>query len=851
MMLRRTLNIMMLVLVAAVASAQVNLSAYEYWIDGHYDQRTTGISNEQELALGIDLSELPDGLHFFNFRAKDSNEQWGSMQRYAFMRTATLQDNIIRYETWMDNDFDHRQLIEQTGDSLVQVVDISALGAGAHFYNLRAQNAEGYWGPVQRYMIFVAEPDASAQVAAVRYWLDDDTLNISEKATRGITVDVTMDVSHLPAGTHSFSCYLQNILGDTTDVYHYDFELGYVATPVITHAGNTFTLSTTTPGATIHYTLDNSRPTQRSRQYTESFRVTDNDTIRAVAVRPGWIDSEEARFVVNWFTDPIDPEPVEQEWHYCDSVATGFTYIAAEIEHHDAEVAEWHARQRVYCDTLRAMLTCCTLDTVAKTTAYWGEVLQIEDRLTDISEVMKGVQEEREALLTLADSLRAADSLLIATLGEATSKAQVDSLGRLMSQHRQRYDEVARRLDQLLATAEAQLALMPALTVQMKDIEQGIVVSTTAISVSYTLRKEQLLRLHRYPKLRHLDLKRASMENDALPDSIFMGLQQLVVAEMPVNVISVGTGLFAECPRLAAIVWHCTGIVADRRVLRGIDNPNLLLYVGSHALVRDVDIINVVIDGVAEKIVLTDGDTPGQNINFCAPLPFHVSGDISYTHRYDQTSGYGECRGWETIALPFNVQTVTHETRGTCVPFAAYQYPLRPFWLCQLTEQGFEDAGGISAHTPYIISMPNNEHYSPFYQLNGSVTFAAHDTDVAVTTQLVSHRGATSFIPVFEQVEAAPQVFALNVGEPADGDPEGSVFISDYADVRPFQGYRQTTEPGVQRIGIASDLEAATQGIIDISVTPGKQPTFNLRGMSVQTPHKGVYIKGGRKVIKR
>ncbi|MBP5771563.1 MAG: hypothetical protein J6W75_09420, partial [Bacteroidaceae bacterium] len=44
---------------------------------------------------------------------------------------------------------------------------------------------------------------------------------------------------------------------------------------------------------------------------------------------------------------------------------------------------------------------------------------------------------------------------------------------------------------------------------------------------------------------------------------------------------------------------------------------------------------------------------------------------ISYTHAYLQETNKGECRGWESLVLPFDVQTITHQ-KGEIKPFLAY-----------------------------------------------------------------------------------------------------------------------------------------------------------------------------------
>ena len=70
-----------------------------------------------------------------------------------------------------------------------------------------------------------------------------------------------------------------------------------VATPLISPASSTYTtpqtitLSTTSPGATLRYTLDGSTPTAASPQYTAPFGVNTQTTVRAIGFRTGWTTS--------------------------------------------------------------------------------------------------------------------------------------------------------------------------------------------------------------------------------------------------------------------------------------------------------------------------------------------------------------------------------------------------------------------------------------------------------------------------------------------------------------------------------------------------------------------------------
>ena len=82
---------------------------------------------------------------------------------------------------------------------------------------------------------------------------------------------------------------------------------------------------------------------------------------------------------------------------------------------------------------------------------------------------------------------------------------------------------------------------------------------------------------------------------------------------------------------IAAIVWNAdNALTAD--MLSGIDNPNLLVYV-TEASKAPSGVQNVIIDGVASEIVLTDAT--GNN-NFYCPQSFTAK-SISYSRDFSQT----------------------------------------------------------------------------------------------------------------------------------------------------------------------------------------------------------------------
>ena len=195
---------------------------------------------------------------------------------------------------------------------------------------------------------------------------------------------------------------------------------------------------------------------------------------------------------------------------------------------------------------------------------------------------------------------------------------------------------------------------------------------------------------------------------------------------------------------------------------------------------------------------------------------------VTYARNFNQTSGYGEAAGWQTIVLPFNVKEITYSKRYSqeqetiaLAPFGSKALETAgtlPFWLYELGTDGkYKAATEIKAHQAYLICMPNNDKYPSENNINGEVKFAASDAANGITlgtTQGVLKRSkGTKFdlVPTYDGVMQHDTVYVLNENNWYYGDeknyPAGSVFIKNYNEnyssypaVYPFRAYLATNE---------------------------------------------------------
>ena len=341
-------------------------------------------------------------------------------------------------------------------------------------------------------------------------------------------------------------------------------------------------------------------------------------------------------------------------------------------------------------------------------------------------------------------------------------------------------------------------------------------------------------------------------KNGGEGEARFDGLTAWVYGDATLDDAFAEVGREEALKTIAAIVWEGNGELTSEQ-MQGITNPNLLVYV-NEASKAPAGVQNIIVNGSAAQIVLTDAS--GNN-NFHCPLSFTAQ-SISYTRNFSQTTEIGVCRGWETIALPFNVQSISH-SHGALVPFGGGNggYPI---WLHQLRDNGLTPVTAIEANTPYLICMPNNRVYPSAYNQAGNVTFASSNVTVPETNPREAFGGGVTLVPAFQGMDSSSDIFTLNVGEASGSYAEGSVFISNYRSVRPFQAYARHSSGArgddddryipLTSIGGGDD---DTTGIMEVIQTTdnGAGDWYSLDGrkLSSKPMKKGVYIQNGKKIV--
>ena len=284
------------------------------------------------------------------------------------------------------------------------------------------------------------------------------------------------------------------------------------------------------------------------------------------------------------------------------------------------------------------------------------------------------------------------------------------------------------------------------------------------------------------------------------------------------SLLSVGDSLFHGSESLRAVLWNVDLPILSTMFDENSYN-NLLVYVPSgqefsHPLI-DAGRMALVCDGKSNVFELNG------NHSFYCPISFTAE-KVSYQRAFAQLTGLGQTAGWETISLPFDVQSYIHSVKGEIAPFGVDAEC--NFWLAELEGDCFKKTTVLRANSPYIIAMPNNTAYGD-YSMRGTVTFTASEALIEVTDAITVSTGAGQmFVPSYESIEPQVGIYVLNITEKYEEYNSGSVFVPNKYALKPFSAYVKPTMGSMTaplyRVVSQKDVEEEV-GIHSVSVRDG------------------------------
>jgi hypothetical protein len=208
------------------------------------------------------------------------------------------------------------------------------------------------------------------------------------------------------------------------------------------------------------------------------------------------------------------------------------------------------------------------------------------------------------------------------------------------------------------------------------------------------------------------------------------------------------------------------------------------------------------------------------------------------------TNGHG---GWDTIVLPFGVQSVTNMENGEQIDWRHGVDDVgHRFWLRGFTGTDgsqsiyFDNVVQWEANEPYLIAVPSDT-WGDFYDLRGKpLCFTANQTIVHATKSM--QRTWYPFTLLGTLSRKTVNGYVLN--------DSGDAFIrSAEGEVNPFRCHLTADDKtGVARIAIHSGITQILAPNNETESTDG--PIFHINGIRMNKngnlPH-GMYIQNGKK----
>lgn len=349
-------------------------------------------------------------------------------------------------------------------------------------------------------------------------------------------------------------------------------------------------------------------------------------------------------------------------------------------------------------------------------------------------------------------------------------------------------------------------------------------------------------------KLLHLDL--TDVTSDSIPAGAFHSTLRSLV--LPSGIKNISGNIFRrKQSNLCALKWTSTNPI-PAGMLDSLINRNLLLYVDDASLTtnvypRNLYPIHLVASGVSIGI-----DFNVQDWFYC-PEEFIAKQVVLDRYFYKETGINGECAGWETILIPFDVQNVVDnryddELFLDMIPFGVNPEEERlRYWLYAPTISGWERATAIKANEPYLIAMPKNELYYGPFNVGGFVSFSASNAVVHATPDEIirDFTGGRKLVGNYDGFDMSPEEYEKVLGinpdtVEIDGKSyrPGSVFVPCHN----YYGYHIVVHP-FEAYMLAEGEQALRK--MEIFTSSEVEDVLADMEMKVWTENGGIRIKAG------
>ena len=833
------------------------LNSYEYWIDKDITNKKTTESTNGTIILDLDVTTLTQGVHYLNFRAKDKLGHWSNLLTQYFYRTSTDNgaDNALSsYEYWIDKDVTNKKSVESSNGMVTFDLDVSDLSQGVHYLNFRAKDKLGNWSNLLTQYFYRTSTDNGADNAlnSYEYWIDKDVTNKKTSESNNGTIILDLDVSSLERGVHYLNFRAKDKLGNWSSLL-----TQYFVCP----------LENITKGKISNYaywlnddlnTLQTGNFTQTEVLQWDGFLL---DIPKAIipktmpeSIQLTSTSKEDGTTTFSWTNDVqlnLQFKDEAERW----SVASIDTFAHTSKQTIDAKLLTLNKGNSFQKPVSRA-LEAISIDINKEDSVYWKAdqpcILSVFNPKNELvytlsgSDILTGKKIKTEekgtyyALLHDAthDETYNKDVITIVCIGQNTSDTiHVEPAGTLPELAGDPEAIVNLTLTGYLNGTDIKF-IRSLKNLQRLDISGARIVEGGDKYYQNYLTADDITGDYMFCNLPNLTRLVLSNHTTKIATAALSNCTGLTEIEIPASVTSVEKAVFNGCNQLLLINWNAQAAITAESFDTPAKMGNLLIFApeGTGCTYEG----NVVINGMAEKISLTHGK------GFRSPQAFKAK-DITYKRNFSMKSGNKiNAAGWEAIVLPFDVQSFSNEKQGELAPFNSGKKGVKPFWLAQMTTDGFEHTTAMKANKPYIISLPNSESYEDEFNISGEVQFHAEDAggvEVKATSykELARIEGSNRImIPAYETVFKHDTVYAINPATYENIAP-GGAFVRNLRDVQPFEAYLISKEAAINAPKLYSigGIGGEITGIEEL-------PSDALDGIEIYVRYGVLYIKSDR-----
>jgi len=199
--------------------AEIVYDATVYFCDKYISKfsRTHDQMVQAAVLEQLDVSNMSNGMHLFNLRAKDERGYYSSIvSQFFYKKELTNSDtnHLVSYEYWFDDDFQNKTVVDISPaeqSTVLAQLDVSTMSNGMHLFNFRAKDERGYYSSIASQLFYKKQlySYTDNKIIAYKYWLDDDYNNVTfvniATPVDNLHLISLFDMTRIPKGIHTIN----------------------------------------------------------------------------------------------------------------------------------------------------------------------------------------------------------------------------------------------------------------------------------------------------------------------------------------------------------------------------------------------------------------------------------------------------------------------------------------------------------------------------------------------------------------------------------------------------------------------------------------------------------------------